>query len=133
MVNHSRGSPSKEVDDAPVKEWVKNYFDYVKRGEIDPWYSLWANDVTILPPNKPSVYGLEAWMKKTKPGFEKFSISHETIDLKVLMDSSIAYVRWIGVESITPKLGGETLRNENKCMWSLNHPPRGERSYAYEK
>jgi len=150
LAKRTRGRPSKVVDEASVKEWVGNYFNYLRNGDAEAWYSLWDDDVTILPPNMPPVYGLEAWRKISESGFEKYSSSHETIDLKVYADHTIAYVRWIGVATNIPKSGGETLRNENKsvwllrrgydgslkafeCIWSHNHPPKGDKSFTYEK
>jgi ketosteroid isomerase-like protein len=138
------------IDEASVKEWIKQYFHYLKIGDAEAWYNLWDKDVTLLPPNQPPVHGLEAWRIMSGPGFEKYSSSHETLELNVYADHAQAYVRWVGVATNIPKAGGETLRSENKsvwllrrgdggllrafeCIWSQNHPPKGEKSFTYDE
>jgi ketosteroid isomerase-like protein len=150
MKTHSTCTSTKRVDEASAKEWVETYFQYLKDGDSEAWYTLWDDDVTLLPPNQPPVYGLEAWKKMSEPGFHQYNNHHETIDLKLYADHDMAYVRWVGVAVNTPKSGGEALRNENKsvwllrrgidgslkafeCIWSHNHPPRGDKSFTYEE
>jgi ketosteroid isomerase-like protein len=150
MVERTGVKPNEEIDEASVKEWVENYLNYLRDGDAEGWSSLWDDDVIILPPNMPPVHGLEAWRRMVEPSFGKYSNSYETIDLKVYAEHTMAYVRWIGVATNVPKSGGEPMRNENKsvwllrrgrlgslkaveCIWSHNHPPKGERSFVYEK
>ena len=150
MVERTGVKPNEEIDEASAKEWVENYLNYLRNGDAEGWASLWEDDAIILPPNMPPVHGLEAWRRMVEPSFGKYSNSYETIDLKVYAERTMAYVRWIGVATNVPKSGGEPMRNENKsvwllrrgrggslkaveCIWSHNHPPRGERSFVYEK
>jgi ketosteroid isomerase-like protein len=150
MKNHTNSKSTKRVDEASVREWVKNYFNHLKTGDAEAWYSLWDNHVTLLPPNQPPIQGLEAWRKMSESGFSKYSSSHETLDLKIYADNDMAYVRWVGVAVNVPKSSGEALRNENKsvwllrrgedgslraveCIWSHNHPPKAEKSFTYDE
>ncbi|OGD61407.1 hypothetical protein A3K78_05265 [Candidatus Bathyarchaeota archaeon RBG_13_52_12] len=149
MADHPPVKPDASADEAAVRKWMETYMALIKNGEIEKWYTLWTDDVTLLPPNKPPVHGLDAWKKVTRPGFEQHNIRHEMTGLEVKTDSSIAYAIWSGFENNTLKKGGETMRNEDLCifilrrgsdgswrgthaMWSLNHPPKGKTSYAYE-
>ena len=145
----ARLKPSKEPDETAIRKWMQTYMDLVKNGEIEKWYRLWDEEVTLLPPNKPAIHGLLEWKKVVGPGFAQNNIRHEMTNLEVKTDSNLAYAVWTGIENNTPKKGGETMRNENKCifilrrgsdgswkgthaMWSLSHPPKGKSSYAYE-
>ena len=97
MAKHTGVKTSEEIDEASVKEWVGNYLNYLRNGDVEGWSSLWDDDVIILPPNMPPVHGLEAWRRMIEPSFGKYSNSYETIDLKIYAEHTMAYVRWIGV------------------------------------
>jgi len=148
-MTNARLNPNKVADETAIRKWMQTYMDLVKNGEIEKWYNLWDEDVTLLPPNKPPIHGLSEWKKVVEPGFAQNNIRHEMTSLEVKTDSNLAYAVWTGFENNTPKKGGETMRNENKCMfilrrdsdgswkgthaiWSISHPPKGKRSYAYE-
>jgi ketosteroid isomerase-like protein len=72
-------SPDKEKDEDAVKKWVETYLTLVRTGEIDKWYSLWAEDVVMLPPNMRPLHGMDALKGLVGPGFGRFDIGIEVV------------------------------------------------------
>jgi ketosteroid isomerase-like protein len=114
---------NKEKDEAAVKEWVEMYFTFLHNGEVDKWYELWDDNVTVLPPNRPPFYGIEALKEITKPGFEKYDYTQTLRSLEIQTDINIAFDLYNGVEYRTPKEGGNAIGNDSKCLWILKRQP----------
>ena len=116
---------SAEADVKAIKEWIKRYCDTVTAGDIDAYRAFWTEDVVWLPPNGPTVKGIEACMEHNRPYFEDYeSVETMTVEeIRIGNPVSFVHVNYTCVGK--PKAEGEPFKEDGKGIFILKRKPDG--------
>jgi len=112
-----------EADMQAVLDFEQSVFDAEIAGDFEAWMSSFAEDVTLFPPNTPPLKGRLAVRKFNAPIFEQFDLHESSDGREITVAGDWAYIRahWIWI--LTPKNGGEEIKDTGNSIWILNRQP----------
>jgi uncharacterized protein (TIGR02246 family) len=105
------------ADEGAIRDWFKNYLEAVTKGDSEAYRIFYAEDVVILPPNNPPIYGINALLQMAKALFDKNTVEADFTIEEIIVDENIAFARLSVIEEIIPKDGGESLKDDRKTVW----------------
>jgi ketosteroid isomerase-like protein len=114
-----------EADVKAIKEWIGRYCAAVTAGDFKTYRDFWTEDVVWLPPNGPTVKGIEACMEHNRPYFEDYE-SVETMsveEIEIGNPVSFVHVNYTCVGK--PKAEGEPFKEDGKGIFLLKRRPDG--------
>ena len=144
---------AEEVAEEPVVdveadiEAIKSLIDETSRawneGDYEGFVALFDEEIVILPPNKPTVSGIETIKSLYKTFFDSLELSVTITTEEIHVSGDLAYSLDIWKGSMMPKDGSEPIPFENKnlviykkqndgswktlrAMFSSNTPPESE-------
>jgi uncharacterized protein (TIGR02246 family) len=119
-------SSDNEKDEESINEWVESLFSSMANNDLEKYISLLSDDVILLPPSMPALYGVEAIKELVQPWFEEYTMTHEIGETEVRIDSDLAYVRIEYKDSYWVEEGGDIHTLDNKGLWILQRETKNE-------
>jgi ketosteroid isomerase-like protein len=119
-------SSDKEKDEEAVTKWVESLFSSMGSNDLEKYAALMSDDIILMPPNMPSLHGIESIKELVQPWFEEYTMTHEVGETEIRIDSELAYVRIEYKDSYWPKEGGDINSLDNKGLWILQKSPNDE-------
>lgn len=114
-----------EADIAAIKNLTENYDAAINSGDLDSWMSLYTDDAVRMQPYMPALSGKDAIRSLMQSFFEKYTIDlKETIE-EVIVAGDWAFARGTFKYTLTPKAGGEPIRDSGKWMALHKRQPDG--------
>jgi uncharacterized protein (TIGR02246 family) len=114
-----------KADVKAIKEWIKRYCATVTAGDLDAYRDFWTEDVVWLPPNGPTVKGIEACMEHNRPYFEDYE-SVETMSVEeIKIGNPVSFVHVNYTCQGKPKGEGEPFKEDGKGIFLLKRKPDG--------
>ena len=114
-----------ESDVQSILEFEQAVFDAQIAGEFDAWLSSFTEDAIVMVPNLPALNGKQAIRLWNAPIFEQFHLHEESDAREVKVAGDWAYIRAHWIWTLTPKSGGEVVRDTGNSIWILNRQADG--------
>ncbi len=121
----SEDSAGYEEDVQAILEFEQTVFDAQIAGDIDTWMSSFAEDAIVMPPNRPALTNKLAIRQWNTPYFEQFDLHEESDEREVEVAGDWAYIRAHWTWTLTPKGGGEAVKDTGNSIWILRRQPDG--------
>jgi ketosteroid isomerase-like protein len=97
----------------------QNQATFVARGnagDVDGVMMCCSDDVVMMPPNAPAVVGADAVRSWLTEFFEHFTPNLETHTENLVVEGDLAYARRSYTWTLTPKAGGEPIKESGKTV-----------------
>lgn len=94
-------------------------------GDVEGLLAVLTSDADILPPNEPALAGVEAVRPWVQELTRQFDLHARMISSSVSVLGDYAIERYAAELSITPKAGGETVREMAKGIHVYRRQPDG--------
>jgi len=121
-----------QKDEAALRETIEQYIENLNSGDVERWLSSWTDDAIIMGPNAPAVSGKEKLREAVGPLFASFEIESSIPVEEARAAGDWGYVRITYVLEMTPKAGGDPVREEGKGLIILHRQPDGSWLLARE-
>ena len=119
------GASHTEPDVKAIQEYFQRYAAAAKAGDLDAYRKFWTDDVIWLPPDAPTVEGVEACMADARPRFEEFTQEEELIVKEIKFGAEFTFVRVDYTYKATPKGDGEPVEEDGKGVFLMKRKPDG--------
>ena len=113
-------SAAYESDVQAILDFEQTVFDAQIAGDFDAWLSSFTEDAMVMVPNLPALEGKQAIRQWNAPIFEQFHLHEESDQREVEVAGDWAYIRAHWIWTLTPKSGGEVVRDTGNSIWILN-------------
>lgn len=95
------------------QEWVR----VAERGDADTYLSFITEDAVVMAPGQPAVVGRHAIGPWIKDFFAQYAFKFsEWNSQEVVVARDVAFHRYTGVATLTPRVGGASLRQDRKYL-----------------
>lgn len=115
--SNQKPQPVREADVAAIEAASAALGKAFIAGDVDGFAEVYADDIVLLPPNRPVMVGKEAaleWSRRLYEGFAVEQFSGTTEELVV--DGDWAFARTSFTWTLQPKAGGEAVRDTAKSI-----------------
>ena len=119
------GGPHTEADVKAIQNYFQRYAAAATAGDLDAYRKFWTDDVVWLPPDAPTVEGIEACMNDARPRFEEFTQEEELIVKEIKFGATFTFVRVDYTYKATPKGDGEPVEEDGKGVFLMKRKPDG--------
>ena len=119
-------------DEAALRQTIEQYVENLNSGDVEIWLSSWTDDAVIMGPNAPAVSGKEKLREALGPFFAGFEVESSIPVQEAKAAGDWGYVRMTYVLELTPKAGGDPIREEGKGLIILHRQPDGSWLLARE-
>ncbi len=133
-------APSTETDVEAIKGIDEKWNAAMNAGDVDGVISLYTDDTVQMPPNEPALVGKEAVRRSFQTLMEQNTIQANALTEEVQVVGDRAFIRGTYTQTLTPKAGGEAVKETGKWinfnqrqpdgswkisreMWNADHPP----------
>lgn len=124
-------APSTEADVAAIQNVMKQWQDALNAEDLDTGLMLFADGVIWMPPNAPTVVGIDALRKFGEAQFEQFDANHQFFSEEIVVLGDWTFNRGGYTAKISPKAGSEVFEDKGKCIWILERQSDG--SWRFSK
>ena len=114
-----------EGDIQAILNLEQRVFDAQISGDLEAWLSYFADDAIVMAPNLPALTGKAAIREWNAPYFEQFHLHEESDEREVEVAGDWAYIRAHWTWILTPKSGGEPVRDTGNSIWILRRQQDG--------
>ena len=114
-----------EADVQVILDFEQSVFDAQIAGDFEAWMSSFAEDVVLFPPNASQLSGEPAIRQFNTPIWEQFDLYEESDDSEVQVAGDWAYIRAHWTWILTPKGGGEEVKDTGNSIWILSRQTDG--------
>ena len=121
----AENSAAYESDVQAILDFEQTVFDAQIAGDFDAWLSSFTEDAIVMVPNLPALNGKQAIGQWNAPIFEQFDLHEESDEREVEVAGDWAYIRAHWTWTLTPKRGGEVVRDTGNSIWILHRQPDG--------
>ena len=112
-----------EADVAAIKSLTELYDATINSGDLDSWMSLYTDDAVRMQPNMPALVGKDAIRSVMQSFFENYTIDLKETTEEVIIAGDWAFARGTFTYTLTPKSGGELIRDSGKWVaFHKRHP-----------
>ena len=118
-------STAYESDVKAILDFEQAVFDAQIAGDFEAWLSSFTDDAIVMAPNLPALNGKQAIRQWNAPIFEQFHLHEESDEREVEVAGDWAYIRAHWIWTLTPKSGGEVVRDTGNSIWILHRQPDG--------
>ena len=108
-----------------ILELEQRVFDAQIAGDFEAWLSLFEEDAIVMEPNIPALTGKAAIRRRNSPYFEQFHLHEESDSREVEVAGDWGYIRAHWIWTLTPKDGGETVKDTGNSIWIVRKQPDG--------
>ena len=111
------------TDADAIATLLQEHFDAFNRADIEGMAKMVTDDAVAMPPNQPPVVGKDAFRSWLRAGLDA-ARSHLEFSLQeVEVAGEWAFDRFDWTMETTPTGGGETTRDNGKCVWICRRQP----------
>jgi ketosteroid isomerase-like protein len=118
-------TPDRLNDEIAVKKWVDTVFSCFRTNDLETFLSLYDDDIILMPPNQPTIYGIKSIREMVQPWFEQYTMTNEVGDVEIRIDSELAFVR-VDYKDRYWSQEGDVHKLDNKAIWILQRQPNNE-------
>ena len=118
-------SAAHKSDVQAILEFEQTVFDAQIAGDFDAWLSSFTEDAIVMVPNLPALNGKQAIRQWNAPIFEQFHLHEESDKREIKVAGDWAYIRAHWTWTLTPKGGGEVVRDTGNSIWILHRQSDG--------
>ena len=98
---------------ATFREWVR----VAERGDPDTYLSFITDDAVVMAPGQPEVVGKQAIAPWIRDFFTRYTFKFsDWSSREVEVAGDLAFHRYTGVATLTPRAGGASLRQDRKYL-----------------
>jgi len=108
-----------KADVQAILDFEQTVYDAQIAGDIDAWLSCFTDDAIVMVPNLPALTNKLAIRRWNAPYFEQFDLHEESDDREIEVAGHWAYIRAHWTWTLTPKGGGEAVKNTGDSIWIL--------------
>ena len=119
------GAPHTEADVKAIQKYFQRYAAAAKAGDLDAYRKFWTDDVVWLPPDAPTVEGIEACMDRARPQFEEFTQDESLTVEEIKFGADFTFVRVNYTYKATPKGDGEPVEEDGKGVFLMKRKRDG--------
>lgn len=123
--SREENSAAYDSDVQAILDFEQTVFDAQIAGDFDAWLSSFTEDAIVMEPNLPALNGKQAIRQRNAASFEQFYIHEETDQREVEVAGDWGYIRAHWTWTLTPKSGGEGVRDTGNSIWILQRQPDG--------
>jgi len=120
-----------QADKASIREWFKYYLAAVQRGDYEAYRTFYTEDVVMLPPNNPALYGIDTLVQMAKANFDRHNVEVDVKIEEIIVDDSTALARLSVIEEMIPKGDGEALKDDRKTLFIFRRNADGSWSASH--
>ena len=113
------------ADEAALNALAERETATMTAGEFDAIPEIFAADVVTMPPNEPTIRGVDALRTWASDMHEEFSVSVRYPSIENHVHGDVAYQIWEYELSATPAAGGETMTDRGRGVHVLRRQPDG--------
>lgn len=121
----SEDSAAHKADVQAILDLEQRVFDAQIAGDFETWLSSFAEDAIVMAPNLPALRNKPAIRQWNAPYFEQFDLHEESDEREVEVAGDWAYIRAHWTWTLTPKSGGEAVKETGNSIWILRRQPDG--------
>ena len=99
-----------EADIQAIKDLITDHNDAVNSGDIDKASSYHADEIIVIPPNRPAKIGKTAALTDLQQMLEQLNLQEDYIIQHVQVNGDLAVAHGIYSGIYTPKAGGEPFK-----------------------
>ena len=125
LESHGGDSATYQSDIQAILDLEQRVFDAQISGDFEAWLSLFADDAIVMVPNLPALTNKAAIREWNAPFFEKFDLHEESDEREVEVAGDWAYIRAHWTWILTPKGGGEVIKDTGNSIWILRRQSDG--------
>jgi len=126
----------RESVDRPAEEDLKILTDLRKQtelaennGDINMMKTMFDDDIIVLAPGFPAVAGAGAVTEFMGQFFNTYDVRIEYKSEEILVSGNWAFDRGTASQILTPKDGGDAIRESGKYLWLYRHTDAGWKGY----
>ena len=114
-----------EADKEAIKKITDDFNAAINAGNIDKLVSLYTDDAVRIPPNKPPLVGKETIRSLFQEQLDQFTVQNEGVIVDLKVSGDLAFFRGSWTSIITPKTGGESLKENGSFVQVVQKQPDG--------
>lgn len=118
-------SAAYKADVQAIVDLEQKVFDAQIAGDLEAWLSFFAEDAIVMAPHLPALRNKLAIRQWNAPNFEQFDLHEESDEREVEVAGDWAYIRAHWTWTLTPKSGGEAVKDTGNSIWILRRQPDG--------
>jgi len=103
-------------DEQAIEQNQATFVERGNAGDMDGVMMCCTGDVVMMPPNAPAIVGADAVRSWFAEFFEQFTADMTTTTEDLIVDGDLAYARRSFAWTLTPKAGGEPIRESGKFV-----------------
>ena len=113
-------------DRAAIEQIRKRVMDAENTGDAAVFEQVAAEDVVVMPQNTSPISGRGAAVAAMGEFFQRFDMRIEYAGKEIQLHGDFAFDRGTYSQVITPKGGGEALRETGNYLWLYRRGPAGQ-------
>ena len=114
-----------EADTKAIKSLTEKYDATINSGDLDSLMSIYTDDAVRMQPNMPALVGKDAIRSVMQSFFENYTIDLKETTDEVIVAGDWAFARGTYIYTLTPKVGGEPIRDSGKWVAFNKRQPDG--------
>jgi len=103
-------------DEQAIEQNQATFVERGNAGDMDGVMMCCTGGVVMMPPNAPAIVGADAVRSWFAEFFEQFTADMTTTTEDLIVDGDLAYARRSFAWTLTPKAGGEPIRESGKFV-----------------
>jgi uncharacterized protein (TIGR02246 family) len=123
-------APSTEADVEAIRGVNQQCLAAINSGDADTCPNLFTDDGVFMPPNEPMIIGKDAIRAWLQTAMDSFTFDNTWSSEEIVVFGDWAFDRGSSTSIITPKEGGESIKDAGKYIWILERQSDGSWKYA---
>ena len=120
------GPMSGADDRAAIEQIRKRVMDAENAGDASVFDQVAAEDVVVMPPNTSPISGRAAAAAAMGEFFRRFEMRIEYASREIQVHGDFAFDRGTYSQSVTPKSGGDAMKETGNYLWLYKRGPAGQ-------
>lgn len=117
--------PAGESEERILLEIDRRWIDAFNAGDVDTLVSIYAPDVIVMPPSEAMIEGREAVREWIEAFFARNTAGQQLVNDEVVVAGGWAFMRGHFTLVVTPRAGGEPVRQRGKHLLIWRRQPDG--------
>ena len=120
-----------DADIQAIKDAVADIAVAFNTGDIDKAAFYHADEVVVIQANKPALVGKETCIHNLQQVFDQYTLQVVCVvkDVQISGDLAVAYFTY--TDDVTPKSGGETIKDNGSGIYVFKKQPDGTWKFIY--
>ena len=113
-------------DRAAIDQIRKRITDAENSGDASVFEQVAVEDVVVMPPNTPHITGRAVAVAAMRDFFQRFEMRIEYVSREIRVHGDVAFDRGTYSQTITPKGGGDALKETGNYLWLYQRGSGGD-------